>query len=932
MNNFKSPSHKSSNKQATAPTVFDEAKTFLQLLDPDATDFTFSVLPETEGCTEPATTRHGKLGELVGWLSERNSVGFGVFVTVNETNLKGRKAEDITQIRAVWHEDDIGYEGSFPLQPSMTIQTSEGKFHRYWLVEGGWPADDLGKADFADVMQAMKIYGTDPSATDLPRLLRLPGTYHVKGKPQLVKIAEANGQRYSREVVLNAFAPVRNSVENISEPRSEPRVFSNQDLKRAKGAINFIPADSRESWLPVAMALHATVGDEDAYAILDDWSRTCPSKYDSKENRRQWDSFKDYDDGKIKTIASIFELGKQHGWQETCELAPKPPRSEEPLSLTPGELTQRAMKNIVDKFKQRNTNPSQSEWNGLQQIALTIQGMADQNLPPMFYLSSLSPGVGKTSVTCEAIRTLLAMESYRDVGVILFLSRCEEIKHLIENASLREDDYAVLVSEKGEYAELNKCGNLNAGKARVLITTQQRLELYCRDERTFADISEFHFNGKPRRVRVWDEAILPSTILTVGKYDISDLLKICVQNDAVVGSATEELFNELSKAADRAIVDVPDLQSIIELHTFRDWFSDGADKDVAEALWKLSGRSVRVRKDMEGNTALDYEDTFPDDLAPLLILDASGQQRNTYELWYANRKGLQFLPSPQKDYSPLKVHHWNRGAGKSKRTDWDEIFDGVAKTINGLPKEHKILVVHFKHGRYVPDIPEMIRDRIGSDSRVSFCTWGKHTATNEFAECRHVILAGVLQYSTSQNEAHGRGAKGIKTEDEFTDEEHRDTRLGEIAHNILQAACRGSVRRSEGNTCPAGCTLWLIFSSHRSTGIPRELLDRIFPGAMIQDWAPLPKKLTGQAKTLINILDTVTDGIGVGKTYVQEVLGISDRRNFNRLIRRRDVQEWMTAIGVQLEGDLFKRIDDRPSSKSAHLKMYDKVYRAELPY
>lgn len=81
----------------------------------------------------------------------------------------------------------------------------------------------------------------------------------------------------------------------------------------------------------------------------------------------------------------------------------------------------------------------------------------------------------------------------------------------------------------------------------------------------------------------------------------------------------------------------------------------------------------------------------------------------------------------------------------------------------------------------------------------------------------------------------------------------QEMRLCEIAHNIFQAACRGHVRRSEGDGCPQGCHLYIIFSTHKTAGIPRSLLERIFPGAKIADWSPVIT-LSGRAKNLLDLI------------------------------------------------------------------------------
>ncbi|MCS5565424.1 MAG: phage/plasmid primase, P4 family, partial [Methylococcales bacterium] len=52
-------------------------------------------------------------------------------------------------------------------------------------------------------------YGSDPNAKDLCRVLRLPGFYHQKGTPHLVRIVQDSGtERYSAEQLIAAFPPV----------------------------------------------------------------------------------------------------------------------------------------------------------------------------------------------------------------------------------------------------------------------------------------------------------------------------------------------------------------------------------------------------------------------------------------------------------------------------------------------------------------------------------------------------------------------------------------------------------------------------------------------------------------------------------------------------------------------------------------------------
>src|SRR6516165_6375119 len=130
-----------------AERVLDEeqSRRFLQFLDPNAGGFTFQTFDDDRTRKNPALTRIIQSPPRArDELRRLNEQGAGIFVTVNETDGNGRKSENIKRIRAIWQEDDDGFDGAFPLAPSMIVQTSPGHFHRYWLVEDDWPADEQG--------------------------------------------------------------------------------------------------------------------------------------------------------------------------------------------------------------------------------------------------------------------------------------------------------------------------------------------------------------------------------------------------------------------------------------------------------------------------------------------------------------------------------------------------------------------------------------------------------------------------------------------------------------------------------------------------------------------------------------------------------------------------------------------------------------------
>lgn len=76
-------------------------------------------------------------------------------------------------------------------------------------------------------------------------------------------------------------------------------------------ALQFIPADERDTWLTVGMALH-NANDSRSYELWDKWSATS-DKYDHKDQFRVWRSFRHkglsgYD------LATVFYLAQENGW------------------------------------------------------------------------------------------------------------------------------------------------------------------------------------------------------------------------------------------------------------------------------------------------------------------------------------------------------------------------------------------------------------------------------------------------------------------------------------------------------------------------------------------------------------------------------------------------------------------------------------------
>jgi hypothetical protein len=95
----------STNEQASIaqfPTIRrEDAQRFLNVLDDRTARFTFMVFDDNQSRKDKrlANIRHGTLDALYSELVDYSRRGAGVFVTINETNFRGRRKECIVRVR-----------------------------------------------------------------------------------------------------------------------------------------------------------------------------------------------------------------------------------------------------------------------------------------------------------------------------------------------------------------------------------------------------------------------------------------------------------------------------------------------------------------------------------------------------------------------------------------------------------------------------------------------------------------------------------------------------------------------------------------------------------------------------------------------------------------------------------------------------------------
>ncbi len=197
--------------------------------------FTFQIFPDRKDMVSGgyADVMHGSLADLEDRLMAANRNGCGVFVTVNRTDGKGRKGENIIGIRALFVDLDgapLQPVLDAPLSPHMVIQTSPGRFHAYWIVEG------IACDEFTSIQEQLALqFGGDSKVVDRSRVMRLPGFFHLKDAPyQSMIFSESGQQPYTRDQFLSAFkiAEAQDTPKGKSEPiPSNPMLKALQDHK-----------------------------------------------------------------------------------------------------------------------------------------------------------------------------------------------------------------------------------------------------------------------------------------------------------------------------------------------------------------------------------------------------------------------------------------------------------------------------------------------------------------------------------------------------------------------------------------------------------------------------------------------------------------------------------------------------------------------------
>lgn len=287
------PLHAAAGKapaQAPPGKAFPDAQHFLTALDSSG-GFTFQTFDDKAERKKPALSRvlHcQRLEEISGLLSRMNDAGAGVFVTVNRTDGRGRLISNVIALRAFFCDfDGVTMPSRWHLEPSAIVRRDTEHFHTYWFLKPGAPL-----SAFTDGQKRLaRYYGSDPKIHDGPRVMRLPGFYHRKGAPILVRLESLTGCRYTLNEILTGIPDIPVvPVLQVPKPlaftvRGEPTpaTFAARYLAKVPGAVSGQAGHDR-TFAVACILVHGFLLDHaDAWALLCDYNARCSPPWSEKE-------------------------------------------------------------------------------------------------------------------------------------------------------------------------------------------------------------------------------------------------------------------------------------------------------------------------------------------------------------------------------------------------------------------------------------------------------------------------------------------------------------------------------------------------------------------------------------------------------------------------------------------------------------------------
>ncbi|GAA5438224.1 hypothetical protein Daqu01_03369 [Deinococcus aquaticus] len=175
-----------------------------------------------------------------------NMARVGVYFAVNvmKAGAGRRRSDTVGRVAAVFLDlDGAPLPANFPIQPTAIVESSPGRFHVYWAVDGVLPEE------FGTLQKTLaELYGGDPVVHDLARVMRLPGYWHGKKDTGfLVRLVELNAAaQYTRNDLLTAWPEMGAALTAADVERLERQARAERMRAEAAAALSELSGGTAE--------------------------------------------------------------------------------------------------------------------------------------------------------------------------------------------------------------------------------------------------------------------------------------------------------------------------------------------------------------------------------------------------------------------------------------------------------------------------------------------------------------------------------------------------------------------------------------------------------------------------------------------------------------------------------------------------------------
>ena len=149
-----------------------------------------------------------------------------------------RIREHAKTVHCVYADADTCHPDNFRMPPTVSVQTSEGRWHSYWLLES--EGDPTRVANLAKkIAYAHKDEGCDVSGWNPTKLLRIPNTKNTKYESEDVFVFDVSGLVYS----ISDLESTYEDVTVTSVPEAVASTEAPQELPEVIDVLGKIPSN-----------------------------------------------------------------------------------------------------------------------------------------------------------------------------------------------------------------------------------------------------------------------------------------------------------------------------------------------------------------------------------------------------------------------------------------------------------------------------------------------------------------------------------------------------------------------------------------------------------------------------------------------------------------------------------------------------------------